>query len=620
MALLTIAAFLPALRNGFVAWDDDRNILSNTHFRGLGGTELHWMWSTFHLGHFIPLSWMSLGADYVMWGMNPAGYHATSVALHAANAALLYCIALRLYQAATRSDSGELHLILAAAFAALVFSVHPLRVESVAWVTERRDVLSGFFYLLAVVAWLRFVRGTSRAWAWYLSALVAAVCALLSKATAVTLPAVLAILSVYPLGRTAWRDAWFSDARRALYRELAPFAVVAAGAAVLALVALQPEPQLSLAGKLAVSAYSLAFYVAKTLLPTGLSPLYAMPASVDPLAARYILSVALVLVLCAVAWVVRRRAPGATAAWLTFVVILLPLLGVHQNGPQIAADRYTYNASAALALLAGAALLAVLRPRAEQNSAPARAQARDPARTSSPAAARFRPIAIGVAVIAIAALGALTWTQSLVWHDSASLWAQALRVEPDSPIAHNNWANVLMQRDEISAASEHYATALALQPNYAEAEDNMGVVFSRQGHFAEAVARHQRALALDPRRASAHNNWGVALARQAQDSAAIGHFRQALHLDPEYADAHVNWGNALVRLSEPDAAVEQYREAVALRPDNADAESNWGVALARQEHYAAAIEHFRRALVVNPDHAEARTYLERTTRLLGPPR
>ena len=589
-----------------MGWDDDKNFLANFHYRGLGWHELQWMWSTFHLGHYVPLSWMSLGADYLVWGMNPAGYHATSLALHVANATMLYFIARRIFQAALDTPptaAGEVGARsvatrafppeFAAAATALLFAVHPLRVESVAWVTERRDVLSGLFYLGAVLSWLRYCDGSARNRRWYAIALMSAVCAVLSKATAVTLPAVLAVLAFYPLRHTAWRDGWWSESRKALYRELAPFALISASIAALAFVALQHVEQLPVAGKFAVSGYSIAFYLLKTIVPSGLAPLYAMPLHVDPFAARYLASGAVVAAICVLAWISRRRAPGFAAAWLVFLLVALPLVGVHQNGPQIAADRYTYNATIALALLAASTLFLVPRQRAVP--------------------------AVALTSLVIAALMVGTWRQTLIWRDSRSLWTQVLSVEPDSYIAHNNWATALMQSDQLDSAAAHYEAALTISPGYVEAEDNLGVVRARQGRFAEAIAHHQRALVLDSMWAGAHNNWGVALARQGMDSAAVAHFQKALRLNPEFADAHVNWGNALVRAGHPEEAIEQYREAVALKPDDADAHTNWGVALARLKRYEEAIEHFRLALVGNPDHAGARAYLERTSQLIRQP-
>lgn len=203
VALLTIAAFVPAFSAGFVAWDDDRNFLNNPHWRGLGAEQLAWMWTTFHMGHYIPLSWMTLGLDYLAWGMNPTGYHATNVVLHAVNAVLIYFVARRLLQLvapALRSAHGASPLTYASVFAALVFAVHPLRVESVAWITERRDVLSGCFFTLAVACYLR-ARHAIATRRWYWAAVGVFACGLLAKASVMTVPAVLFILNCYPLKR-----------------------------------------------------------------------------------------------------------------------------------------------------------------------------------------------------------------------------------------------------------------------------------------------------------------------------------------------------------------------------------------------------------------------------------
>jgi len=210
LALASFVVFLPALDAGFVNWDDDENFLDNPNYRGLGATQLRWMFTTFLMGHYIPVTWMSLGLDYVVWGMRPAGYHLTNLLLHAANAVLFYFMALRLLRArvADRSTHGSLALTLGSAFATLLFAVHPLRAESVAWITERRDVLSGLFYLGAIVAYLRYcdggvpegsrTRGTRR---WYWASLGLFALALLSKAMTVTLPVILLVLDVYPLRR-----------------------------------------------------------------------------------------------------------------------------------------------------------------------------------------------------------------------------------------------------------------------------------------------------------------------------------------------------------------------------------------------------------------------------------
>jgi tetratricopeptide (TPR) repeat protein len=591
VAVLTIVAFLPVLQNGFVSWDDDRNFVENPHFRGLGFDNLRWMWTTFHMGHYVPLSWMTLGLDYEIWEMNPAGYHLTSLVLHAANAVVVYALSRRLL---ALSMSGSITdsprwLTAGAAFAALVFAVHPLRVESVAWATERRDVVSGFFYFSSLLAYLRWQNAASRRRTYWI-ALSLFACALLSKATSMSLPAVLLILNVYPLRRLGWTSGWWSEGAKRVYFELAPFALLAAAAAALSIIALHPPSQLGAAAKLVVSAYSLVFYLWKTIAPVGLAPLYEMPQHVDPAAMRFVASVATVIVIAALAWALRRRRPGVVAAFVAFFVVTLPMLGVVQNGPQIAADRYTYHAAPALAILAGAGLLVLLR---------------------------WAPtIAGGIAAVIVLALAALTWEQSTVWRNSETLWSRVLDVDDESSIAHSAMANIFYRQNRVQEAIEHSERAVAIAPEYPEALNGLGVGLARQGRAADAIEDYRRALAIKPAYDDAETNWGVALAQQGDAAGAIEHYQRALAINPDNSNAHVNWGNALVRLARPDEAIGHYAAALRIRGDNADAHHNWGVALARQGKFAEAIEHFRAALTIDPNHTEARRYLDKATQLL----
>ena len=587
VALLTFLAFLPVLHNGFVSWDDDKNFLLNSEYRGLGWTQLRWMWTTTHLGHYVPLSWMTLGLDYVLWGMNPAGYHLTSLMVHSANAVVVYFIARRvLGRAVPRSSEEPRTLAAAAALSALLFAIHPLRVESVAWVTERRDVLSGCFYFSAVLCYLRACDSGDARRRWYWPAVGLCACALLSKATSVTLPAVLLLLNVYPLKRLAWHTgAWNTPARR-VYLELAPFALLAAATIPVTFAALQTEPQLSIPLKIAVSAYSLGFYIWKTIAPLNLAALYPMPLSVNAAGAPFLLSYGVVIAFVAFAWLYRRRWPGLPVACLAFVAILLPLLGLHQNGPQVAADRYTYMAAPALTILAGAALLVLKRPLA------------------------LVPTATSAAVLL--ALGALTWNQTDTWRDSEALWARALQVEANSPLAQNNMANVLMGEDRVDDAIAHYSSALSIKPDYADAHDNLGVAFAKKGMIPKAIEEFRQTLALDPAVDVAHFNWGTALAHQGDLTGAIEHYQRALAINAANVEAHVNWGNALVRLARPNEAILHYQTALAIRPEHAGAHLNWGIALAQTGKLDAAAEHFRAAILLDPGLAQAREYLQRT--------
>src|SRR6267378_1919037 len=242
LALVSFVVFVPALEGGFLNWDDDQNFVDNPNYRGLGVSQLRWMFTTFLMGHYIPLTWMTLGLDYVVWGMNPVGYHLTNLLLHAANAVLFYFMALRLLRASVPGGyaDGSWALTLGSGFATLLFAVHPLRAESVAWITERRDVLSGLFYLAAVVAYLRYCDGAvpegSRTRKWYWASLGLFVLALLSKAMAVTLPVILLTLDVYPLRRLGGGRPWATS--RAVVTEKLPFFVLSLAAGVIALVAL----------------------------------------------------------------------------------------------------------------------------------------------------------------------------------------------------------------------------------------------------------------------------------------------------------------------------------------------------------------------------------------------
>ena len=589
VAIITFTAFIPVLRAGFVSWDDDKNFTDNPMFRGLGPGQLHWMWTTFHMGHYVPLSWMTLGLDYQLWGMNAAGYHLSNLLLHTASAVVVYLLARRLLVAGFAAGASQRSVNVAAAFAALLFAVHPLRVESVAWVTERRDVLSGLFYFSSVLAYVRSCDEGHSA-RWYAAALVLFAAALLSKATAMTLPAVLLLLEVYPLRRLGGRAGWFGPAAGRVYARLAPFAVLAVAAAALSIVALHPPGQLALGQKAAVSAYGLMFYAWKTFAPTGLSPLYEMPRHVDPLEARYVAGYLFTITLAAVAWYARRRWTVVTIATTAFVLITLPMLGAVQNGPQIAADRYTYNAAPAVTVLVTAGL--VLAARAVSGA-----------------------IASAVGAAVILALSALTWTQSAVWHDSKSLWSRVLAVDSASSIGHSAMANVAYKENRVDDGLEHSRRAVELAPDFAEGYNALGVGLARQGRTADAIAAYEKALALKPTFDEAETNLGVAIAAQGDPAGAIAHYTRALEINPNSSNAQVDWGNALVRLGRTDEAIEHYTAALRLRPDNADAHHNWGVALARQGRYAEAIEQFQSALKLDSTHVEAREYLAKATAL-----
>src|SRR5438132_2061792 len=596
IALVTFAAFLPTLQNQFVTWDDATNFLDNPHYRGLAWTHIRWMWTT-HLGHYIPLTWMTLGLDYLLWGMNPFGYHLMSLLLHAANAVVFFFVVHRILTLALPSPSERGHaLAVAAGFAALVFAIHPLRVESVAWVTERRDVLSGLFYLSAILMYLRACERGARGRGWYWAAVGLFAGALLSKSMVVNLPFVLLILDVYPLRRLGGFVGWWSEPARRIYIEKIPFVLLATAASAIAVMAQSSVhaaaslAQLSVPGRLAVAAYGLSFYLWNTVAPVNLSPLYELRPPVNPGTMPFILSYGLVLAITAIILALRRRVPGLPAVWLAYVVVLLPVLGIVQSGPQIAADRYTYLAGLGWAILAGAGLLFC-------------SQSLGRSKTGT---LTTRPIA-GVAICVVVGLGVLTWNQVQVWHDSEKLWAHVLAMDPQSSIAENNFGVVRAGERRLAEAIEHYQRALQIRPAYTDVRINLAVALAQQSKPAEAVEHYQRALQIRPEHAGAHYNLGIALAQQGKLAEAIDHYRRALPLQPDYADAHNNLGNAPARQGKPTEAIEHYQQALHIKPDYAPAHNNWGLALANQGQYAEAIEHYRQALQIKPDAAEVHT-------------
>lgn len=537
-------------------WDDRDNFLENPHYRGLGWSHLRWMWTTFHMGHYIPVTWMTFGLDYLLWGMQPFGYHLTNLLLHATNAALFYFVAFRLLGLALPSlaDQRKLALAVSAAVASLLFALHPLRVESVAWATERRDVLCGLFYLLAILLYLRAWERGERGRRWYWLSVAAFACALLSKSMAVSLPVVLLILDVYPLRRFREINRWWDSQARRIYLEKVPFVALAVATSAIAFVALfrvnnmAPVDRLTVPGRLAVAAYGLSFYLWKLIVPVNLSPLYTLPAKVNPWAPRFLVSFGAVLAIAGVAWTLRRRVPGLAAAWLAYVVILLPVLGLFQNGAQIAADRYTYLAGLSWATLAAAGLGSCWR--------------------------RWPAVASATALLILLGLGTVTWRQVQLWHDSEKLWTHARTVDPESSVAQNNVGVALSYSGRVAEAAEHYQRAVTISPDYASAHYNLGLTLALQSKHADAIEHYRQAVLRNPNHAKAHIHWGIALARQGKLDEAIEHYQQALRLTPEQGDAHFNWGVALARQGRPAEAIEHYVHALRLNPDNASAQAN----------------------------------------------
>jgi Tfp pilus assembly protein PilF len=602
IVLATLTAFLPSLQNEFVIWDDDANFLENPHYRGLGWEQLWWMFTTFHMSLYRPLTWVTLGFDYLLWGMEPFGYHLTSLLLHTANAVLFYVLVLRLLSLSLSPPASQLFVLrLAAGFAALLFAIHPLRVETVAWVSARNDVLSAFFFLSAILCYLRAVTVAGAYRIWMPAAVVVYALSLLSKAAGIVLPIIFLTLDVYPLRRLGWGSRkWFGPQVRGVWLEKAPFLLFALGAGALAATAkyyagaMVPWERQGLESRLAQTLYSLGFYLWKTVIPVSLSPLYQMGPKLSLWYWPFFLSPVAVVAISVISFAVRRRWPAFMAAWIYYVVAALPVSGIAQAGPQIAADRYTYLSCLGWALLAGAG--AFYGSRLCFNGTIA------------------RPLAIvfpGVQVVLIAVLGLLTWKQVQVWKNSETLWRHALSTGQKSSRAHYNLGVTLESLGDLETAMKHYREALQIQPDYAEAHNNLGVALASRGRLDEAIKHYRQAVRINPAYANAHYNLGNVLTSRNDLDEAIRHYREAVRINPDFGDAHNNLGAALTIQGELDEAIKYYREALRVNPNYANAHYNLGLSLLRRGKLDAAIVHFREAVRVEPEFAEAHDDLAR---------
>jgi len=590
VAALTLAVFLPAVRNGWVNWDDAHNFLDNPNFRGLGWSNLRWiLMDSVQDAHWVPLTWLTLSLDYVFWGMNPAGYHLTSLTIHAVNALLCYVLAVRLLALGLAVGARQGELRLGGVTAALFFALHPLRVESVAWVTERRDVVMGFFALATVLAWLRAWRrgGDQRpARQWYSVAVVCFALALLSKVMVIGLPIVLMVLDVYPLHRVGRR--WRGQLVSLAIVEKAPFLLLSLAAAVVTLAIADqrshttPLSVLGIGGRLAIVAYGLAFYLWKTLVPWPLSPLYTLFHPVVPWRATYVIPALVVIAITALTLAMRRRWPAGLAAWTSYVALLLPMLGLIHTGAQIVADRFSYAAAVPPAILLGSAVAWSLAASRERRIAPALGRA-----------------VAGAAAVWLIALAALTVSQIRIWKDSVTLWRHAADVEPESdiPIFYLGWS--LLEAGRVDEARAHFERSLARVPAElpalrAQFLVHLGIVEQRARRPADAGARFRDAILVDSQHPVAWIRLGTVLWANGRKEEAEAAWARAVSLAPRW-DAYQLWeirqaaaelpdtavvarsrlalnlGAMLEAYRQPAQALEQYRLAVALLPDDGDA-------------------------------------------------
>jgi Flp pilus assembly protein TadD len=558
IVLAVVAVFAVGLRNEFVRWDDHRNLVENPHFRGLGWQQIAWMFTTTLMGHYIPLTWLTFGLDYVIWGMQPAGYHFTNLALHAANAALFYWVTKRLLQAACPTSS-ESALRAGAAVAALFFAIHPLRAESVAWATERRDVLSGLLFLTCVLTYLRAAnaQGVRRRRLLGLS-LAAFTLSMLAKSIVMTLPLLLVVIDWYPLRRLQPLR-WSRETRRVLLEKLPFLAAGAAGAAVSYWAVghnglFTAATKYPLSSRISMAFYSIVFYMSKTVLPMDLSPLYELPSRISPLDPQFLGAAVAVALVSVTLVALSGRWPAGLAAYAWYTIMLAPVGGLVHAGFQLAHDRYSYLSCLPFAVLVGGGVVWLV-------GAHTTGALRPPL---------FRATCAALGAL-LATLGMLTWLQVQVWRDTESLWTHATYATPECAMCHDNYAAVLVNRSPVQpgeqlVAIEHFHQALTLRPDREKPYGGLGLALLHLGRFRDAEAALRRAIVGTPADIGQFNNLGFALNQQGRFAEAVTYLRRGVALDQHNVIARANLGQALVGVGRLDEAISELRRAAEEQP------------------------------------------------------
>lgn len=603
-AALAFLTFLPTLDAGFVNWDDEVTFLRNPHYRGLGPAQLRFDLTTMLLSHWSPLTWVTWSVNYALGGLDPWGYHLGDVLLHCAAVAVFCLVARRLLAAGFDESTRSPAIAGGALVAALIFGLHPLRAESVAWASARRDVLCGLFYLLAVLAYLRGVAGGGRiAGRWWALSIAAFAAALLSKAMAMTLPLTLLLLDVYPLRRRAvgWRVlAW----------ETLPYALLAVGAGAIAVLARQEGGNITAYGRygggarVALTGYTFWFYPWKLIWPTALAPIYELPARVDPWQWRFLIPLAGTVAVTAALVALRRRWPAGLAAWVSSAIVLAPISGVVHSGSQLAHDRYSYLSGLGFAVLAGAGLTWAMR----RSSA-------------APAGPWLRRLAITAAAVVVVALGIGARAQAAIWSDSEALWRRAVEVDPACSICESNLGRVMARPGRFDEATAHVKRAMELRPDRPGPYENLGVIMLAQGRFREAEEHFRRAVTLGADRGYPRNNLAAALAYQGRDAEAETEFKEAARLSPRFPDAPANLGVLYARQGRYAEAIGALRQALALDPGQAAIKAalaralrGRAIQLAREGHTVEAAGLWQEAVPLSPSDPE----LLRTLQELAP--
>jgi tetratricopeptide (TPR) repeat protein len=562
LAAITFAVFGQTLRHEFINFDDSDYVYSNPIVvQGLTLKGVVWAFTGVHAYNWHPLTWLSHMLDCQLYGLHPGGHHLTNVLLHTATVIGLFLILRQMTGTLWRS-----------AFVAAVFAIHPLRVESVAWVAERKDVLSGLFFILTIGAYVRYARGRWSAARYGLVLLLFAM-GLMCKAMLVTLPLVLLLLDYWPLQRVE------PGKLSGLMLEKLPLFALSAASGVITLLsqrgAIQSAGLFSLPYRLATALVASMVYLGQMVWPEGLVAFYPYPLNGLP-GWEVVLAGMLLAGFSALAFWQRRKRPWILVGWLWYLVMLLPVLGILQVGGQAHADRYTYLPQIGVYVVV---IWLVSEWRVS------------------------RVVCGGLMAGVLAVLMVCAWRQTAYWQNSEILWRHALACTTDNDVAKNNLGLALSQKGRADEAIICFRQAVQINPGYAPAHGSLGNILLQRGRVDEAITQYQSALQIESGDAEVHGNLGIALFQKGRVDEAIAQFQQGLQIKPDYA-ARNNLGIALLKKGRLDEAIAEYQEALEINFDYAEAHNNLGNALLQKGKVDEAITQFQTALRINPAFAK----------------
>jgi len=564
ISFLTFAIYIPALKNGFINWDDNINVYENINIRVLDGDFFKWAFTDIATANYWhPVTWLSFAADYAVWGLNPIGYHLTNNIFHALNTFVVVILTVKLIEAFYKAGSlrlstksGGSHgvllndrsILIAAGVTGLLFGLHPLHVESVAWVSERKDLLCAFFFLLSVLSYVSYK--SNKSYKSYFLSFVFFVFALASKPMAVTLPVVLLILDWHPFKRLGS----VKELLRAFAEKLPFFAfgIIVSAAAFLghsALRAMTPQENVPLPVRLPAAASSPILYLWKTLVPVDLMPVYFYPKNISLLSAGYLLSLLLLIGITAGCILIAKKQRTLPAVWLYYIVTLLPVLGIVQVGIQSMADRFTYIPGIGPFFLVGLCS--------------AWAWERSYSLQLNKALAQM--LMVVAASLLLVSMSFLTVGYVSVWKSSMDFWNYVIAKNPTGiPVAYNNRAAAFKEAGDPGRAVEDYTRAIALGYSPVTGYNNRGLAYMEEGLLDLAVADFSKAASLEPGFAVSYYNRGLAFIKTNEMERALADFDKAIGLTSDYADAYTGRGWLYKTTGRPDLAVRDFDSAIAL--------------------------------------------------------